>query len=1051
MGEKYRKSSVRSKKESNIRNNKRSSKRKFFILNAIRINRQRNRFGKKLTVFTAIFTILFTITFAFNVLHPVKVLAQPSEDSSTIDTREGKNTTGTGKDDSAKDADKDNNSTGIGKDNSGIDITVEGGYRNMTKIGCFTPFFISVENKGESISGELQVLIDVGESQKAIYAKHADLPSGTKKLITINVPVYTANKKAEVKLVKDNKAIKTARYDFRSIIPPSKPLIGVLTENTDTLIGLSGIKLPENFLYTLQSDIDIRRKLAAATVDAAESYDLTTEVASFTEQNFPEDKELMESFDIIAISNYDTSELTDKQLTILNDWIESGKILFIGLGTNAKKTYAGLGDELKLFKIEGTKDIVNVDNIEELVKKPFPDIPLNVVTGQPENGHIILEEDGVPLAVAYNKGKGALVILTFDPAEKPILEWEGEKALWQKLISGAYEKTQTGSSVESGIPSSGGYRGFMNLEYLASNVPDTQKPPFTFLFVTIIIYILLAGPILYIILKRKDKRDLSWVIIPVSALLFTLIIYIAGFKTRYTTAVLNNISVMNLNEEVGTAEVYTTAGAFNNRRGDMTVDYNPSEIIEFGSNRNYYNNYYGRTNYGTQSDGSENYRILSKLTYGAENSYKIYNVGMWDPKYIHMSKTISFEGKLINEVSIDDEGFNAIIRNNTGLNLKDSFIIIGSNFLDIGDIRDGEERKIKFSFNDPLVKKNIVDFLNDRYGDLYYGSGQKPVPEWRELRRKRQIFDNIYSYLSDGMGIIGGRSSQIFFFALNEDDLGYELKINGKLPQKYNMNLVYCPTEMEFAKGENIHLPSGIITAIPENLQNVYFDSRSKLIEVYQNGNIDFKFSIPESIDIEEIKITWDTLTSLQSKYQPSLIRDSGVTRAVVVETALDNASGDVSDDIYEDISDEVSDEVSGEDENLDNYTSSDNDIENKMFRFYIFNNSKSRWEEFEKEFIIINNVKSNDKNSSSMNSSDKNSNDVKSNDMNSNIDSGDINPSNINSNETNSFKNNAYINREGEIKVRCVIDIDKSVNIDARMREERLSVPEIQLRGVVK
>jgi hypothetical protein len=31
------------------------------------------------------------------------------------------------------------------------------------------------------------------------------------------------------------------------------------------------------------------------------------------------------------------------------------------------------------------------------------------------------------------------------------------------------------------------------------------------------------------------------------------------------------------------------------------------------------------------------------------------------------------------------------------------------------------------------------------------------------------------------------------------------------------------------------------------------------------------------------------------------------------------------------------------------------------------------------------------------------------------------------------------------------VIDIDKSVNIDARMKEERLSVPEIQLRGVVK
>ncbi len=59
MGEKYRKSSVRSKKESNIRNNKRSSKRNSFILNAIRINRQRNRFGIMLAVFIAIFTIMF--------------------------------------------------------------------------------------------------------------------------------------------------------------------------------------------------------------------------------------------------------------------------------------------------------------------------------------------------------------------------------------------------------------------------------------------------------------------------------------------------------------------------------------------------------------------------------------------------------------------------------------------------------------------------------------------------------------------------------------------------------------------------------------------------------------------------------------------------------------------------------------------------------------------------------------------------------------------------------------------------------------------------------
>jgi hypothetical protein len=39
------------------------------------------------------------------------------------------------------------------------------------------------------------------------------------------------------------------------------------------------------------------------------------------------------------------------------------------------------------------------------------------------------------------------------------------------------------------------------------------------MFATLGIYIILAGPVLYIILKQLDKRDLAWICIPALSIL----------------------------------------------------------------------------------------------------------------------------------------------------------------------------------------------------------------------------------------------------------------------------------------------------------------------------------------------------------------------------------------------------------------------------------------------------------------------------------------------------------------------------------------------------
>jgi len=890
--------------------------------------------------------------------------------------------------------------------NNNIEIRVEGGYSNTAKLGFYAPFFITVENKGQSISCEVQVIISTDSMEKAAYAKQSDFPQNSKKLITIIAPIATANRKVEVRLVKGSKTIYSTKYDFANIIPPSNPLIGILSEKQGALSNLSGLSMPENFISLTERDIDIKRKLMATAVETAVEMNADARTIQFTEQNFPDEEKALQAFDIIIISNYDTSQLNEKQLKLLDKWVNDGKMLFIGLGPNSMKTYSGLGEEFKPFRIDGSSQIQKAAGLEKLIGKPLPNGGLNIVTGNTDNtgnvmyknnGHVILEEEGLPLAIAYNKGKGALVILTFDPTLKPVLDWEGEKDLWRKVIADAYAKTEMNTGYMSAY-GSGGYNAYstrginnLNFSYLASNVPETQRPPFTFLFVTIIIYVLIAGPVLYILLKRKDKRDLSWFTIPAIAVLFTLIIYIAGFKTRYTTAVLNNVSLINLENIQGTASIYTTSAAFNNSRGSMAFSYNPLDSIEIGIN----SDYYGRPFYGAQPENDDNFKITSKLTYGAENSYQLYNAGMWEPKLIYINKTLPYSGKLISNAAVNKDGFRAIIENNTEFDFKESFINIGDYFFDIGDLRKGEKREIGFSFNDPSIKRNITDFLNDRYGDIYQPSSQRPpVDQWREMRRKREMMDNAYHNLVDTQhggekyGAFSKETKSIFFFALNYDDMGYKLAINGKQPIVYNTNLIYSGSSMELKKGENIYLPAGIIVPVPDNMQNVYFDNRNKTMEVSENGNIDFSFYLPENIDIKEMEITWQTSI-------------------------------------------------------------------NKIFSFFIFNNKTSEWEEFDGMFRVTgssgtgvnSSIGSRDGSSTAVNSSSRDGSSTAVNSS-SRVENS---TSDSNSGDTDIYNIDAYTNNERQIKVRAIANFDKNVDKNFYRKVENIGVPEIELRGVVK
>jgi hypothetical protein len=782
-----------------------------------------------------------------------------------------------------------------------VEIKVRGGYEDVARVSSSAPFFISLNNKGDPITGEVQVVADTGYESRSIYALPVELPKGSQKEITIDVPILTAGRKVEVRLVKGNKIIKSVPYAFNKLIPPNYPVIGILSDDPNALRELNGIKLPEDLSFVWAEDMPEKVKVMAAAGEAPVVPDVPVEIISLDKGMLPDEAKKIGCFDIIIISNFDTSVLTTKQIQALKNWTEQGGMLFIGTGPNARKIFSGLSHNITPFKIEGAKTIPMPQSIGDFIEKGIPQGDLNIVTGTAGDGSVILQNADLPLAVVYQKGEGYITLLTYDPSLSPFSGWDNSKILWQKLII----ETDRQGKKDRAVQELDSYkRQFANYEHLASRVPETQAPPFKFLLIVVGIYIIIAGPCIYLFLKWRDKRDLNWLAVPAAALIFLGVIYIAGFKTRYTTGVLNSISIIKINNNSRNAVIDTVMGAFNNERGTLKLEYDNKSGFTVNPNQNYYDYY----SYSSVSrDPNANARIAGKHTFGSNCISELYDVGMWEPRYIYASQNRPVSADIVSSVSINEGIFTAVIRNSTEFSFNEAFIVLGNNFIDVGDILPGEEKEVKVSLDDSSIKKRYNEFMDSRYGQTYSLTPDKRPPDWKEKYRKRNIIDTVYNSIRD---IYVGENDgmKIMFLALNFNDPDYQLMINGKEPQKFHTNIIYSNIGISFEKGKKLEIPTGIIQPVLDKGDNVYFDDRafSDGFRVQADGDVDFKFIIPGGISVEKIKVSWDTFISQDMRY--------------LMQQQNNNTQQVYGNDTHE---------------------------------FFIYNTSTSQWEKFDNEFTV--------------------------------------------------------------------------------------------------
>ncbi len=758
-----------------------------------------------------------------------------------------------------------------------LQLEVDGGFDGIARLGAYSPVRIKVSMISRDIKGEIQVEASLDPGRKILFAKPVELSPGGEMVFYFEVPVVSAKKDLTVRIVenKNKKLLAEKKFSFKRLLPPDTIFIGVLTEEPDSFKWLNGYTVP--YLAGNYSDEKMKLMLASGQIVPSQSSVAIKDgvyekreavVVSLNRDSFPYNTEVMDSFNYLIVSRFDTGLLNEEQVSAMENWVDSGGALLLGAGLSWQKVYNGLPDSLKPYSIKGIEDYNAMNALKNFTGKDSSAVTLKTAIGAldfeyvPQSGNntgyptryldndIIAGNEKNPLVIKYGKGNGNITVFTFDPTLEPFVSWQYKSNFMENVFRYVNSNNQNYQQYRQDYYSKQYYNG-MNLQYLVNEVPNSKNPPFFWMFISLGLYIILAGPVLYLILKKKDRRDWAWVIIPMLSILLLGCMYIFGFKSRYNSAVTNSVSLIKAQQGKNEATVTSAIGVFNNKRGTLKMEYEYDNGIKtpFLMNENRY--------YGNESEGI----VVGKYTTADSILYEQYNVMMWTPTVLNAQKTIEFNGDLLKGVYFKDGSLKGSIANTTPYDLLDAVILAGRNIIPIGNVIAGDTVSLNLPLeNNVNVYKGTEEYLDGEFGRTYYRTPKEYPPNHIEMMRKRNLFQNFLNYTRN-------TETKFILLARNEQIIDYGLKVNNKEPEEFGHNLISVESDFSFEPGSEVEIPGGIIQANMYQTGDIGWVDYENSVRIHNTGEMEFRFLLPDMLDYNEFSISVENYIPLYIKY----------------------------------------------------------------------------------------------------------------------------------------------------------------------------------------
>lgn len=708
-------------------------------------------------------------------------------------------------------------------DAADIMTDIELGFDGTYKLGKWTELKLTIENTGKDIEGSIEATVPYSYEKNNIYSLPVSIPASSTKEYSLVVPIERFAHYIDIRLLDDKgKLIEKKTIRNLSVVTESEYMLGIITDDEASL-GYFKEPSKENIFFSNYYPVNL------------------------TAESFPDRVELLDNFEVIIVNNIDTSKMSKKQLAALESWVKAGGILVTGTGANARRTLSGLSPSIVPVTTAGSLTLDKSYSLEEMGWQILQGGALNVIELKAsQDASILISEDEIPIVIMNRIGNGYVYTAAFDLGTEPILSWEGKINLWNNIFQ---ESLASSKSISLTDPA---YNAKTSMpSYVLGNIPTMGLPPASLVLFIFLLYLAMIGPINYFVLKKIDKRELSWITIPAISILFAVFIYSYAFTTKGNEMVANTISIVELDKDSGQGQLVEHVGLFFGRRGDYLVEIDSEGLVSLMGDP-----YYG-------FDNDPNYaakNIEARVVQGPSTKIEFDNVNIWTMKTFKIDKTIVDMGKVEADLSFTDGKIVGRITNNTIYPLDDFVIYTMTSYQNLGNIAAGESKNVTLDILDPSYYP---------YGDSLYQIIEELYPYHGYLSEDRQEIEvrrEMLSYvLNTNEKPIETVSSNIMlgaqFLAFYEDGSRGRVLINGKEPdESMGQGLIVGELEIEWENDGYITIPEGIIKGSFEYDMSLGTNWEGAETYFYDRDSYAvYSFDLSKYRDLDDLAVTINT------------------------------------------------------------------------------------------------------------------------------------------------------------------------------------------------
>lgn len=557
---------------------------------------------------------------------------------------------------------------------------------------------VTVVNRGRDFTGTVQVVFAGSIARNCAYNTEITLPSQGKKQFTITVPeraVETVKGLCSLNFLNEKGEVLQS-IPLRNVFGglASGITVGILSDDYSQL----------SYLDARGLNLDIR----------GVNYPL--QLIELNGENF---RTYLDGLYFLVIDQFDTSTLGQENIQAIQEWVIGGGWLILGTGAYAQQTLSGFdADFLDLQFVgisePGEENILS-DNAQrysyyysyqaegiEFEEMAVAEFDLGDLYAR--GGFESSQNPAILLSDSYGSGGVTVYFCSLGDEEMHKLPNYMVRNMFEEVMEQSSNSNFQGNSYMQEV----GQKALANIDNKNTNVD------FSWLKVLIAVYVVLVGPVLYLVLRKYRKSEWYWLGVPALGLVF-----IAGVSLFGQGARVNGIRAYSVTvQRTDSSWMDTFFLAY--RSGTRPWEVKLADAYDVAGPG--FDGYY----YRVSSNASDYFYIVSNGSQGL--SVGIKPEENFESGYLYAGGRTEKKGAFTADALYEETiygGLGGTITNNTGYDLAYMAVWHEEDLFIYPDIKAGETLDLKQAFKEKsyVYRDTVASDVRDlSYSSLYYRS-----------------------------------------------------------------------------------------------------------------------------------------------------------------------------------------------------------------------------------------------------------------------------------------------------------------------------------------